>query len=97
MHLLHNSYHSSLQFRLLRYYLIGNGGSIMPLAFTTGDVARHFRIPAWQVLQTIKRGFLAEPPRLGIHRFFAEEDLPRVQQALERAGYLRNAEVAHAQ
>jgi hypothetical protein len=66
------------------------------MQLTTGDLSKRFAIPTWQILQTIRRGFLAEPARVGIYRVFTEQDLPRVQQALERAGYLRSAEAAHA-
>jgi hypothetical protein len=61
----------------------------MPRTFTTGQLARHFDLPAWQVARAIRRGFHPEPPRIGNYRLFTEADLPRVEEALRRAGYLR--------
>jgi hypothetical protein len=60
----------------------------MPTTFTTGDLAKLFNVPVWQLLQTMRRGFLEEPPRVGIYRVWTEADLPRVRQALAKAGYL---------
>jgi hypothetical protein len=67
----------------------------MPQTFTTGDLSKHFHAPVWKILQAIKRGFLAEPPRVGIYRVWTADDLPRVRDALAAAGYLRE-EAAHA-
>jgi hypothetical protein len=55
---------------------------------TIGAVAIHFGIPPWQVRRTIERGFLAEPARVGAYRVFLTEELPMIQAALEKAGYL---------
>jgi hypothetical protein len=68
---------------------------------TTGDVARHFQarqfqIQTWQILQAISRGFLEEPARFGIYRCWSPDDLPRVETALRKAGYLPAKEVASA-
>jgi hypothetical protein len=68
----------------------------MPPTYTTGTLARYFGIDVWQVLQAIKRGFLAEPPRVAIYRIWTESDLPNVRAALIAAGYLRAQEVASA-
>ena len=61
----------------------------MPKTYTTGDLSKHFRVPVWQILQTIRRGFLDEPGRVGIYRVWAADDLPRVRAALAAAGYVR--------
>lgn len=63
---------------------------------TTGDLAAHFGIPMWQILYALRRGYLPEPPRVGIYRVWADDDLPRVRAALVRAGYLPAQEDAHA-
>ena len=63
----------------------------MPPTYTTGDLAKRFGVAPWQIKQALLRGFLAEPPRVGIYRVWLEEDLPRVREALTRAGYLREA------
>jgi hypothetical protein len=62
--------------------------------YTIGAVARHFAglygvpLHPWQVRRTIERGFLAEPPRVGAYRVFTADDLPRIEAALRRVGYL---------
>jgi hypothetical protein len=38
-------------------------------------------------VRAIKRGFLAEPARLGRFRLFDPADLPRIAEALRAAGY----------
>jgi hypothetical protein len=69
----------------------------IPATYTTGDLAKHFDRPVWQILQTMRRGFLEEPPRIGIYRVWTEADLPRVRQALIEAGYLPEPrEATHA-
>jgi DNA-binding transcriptional MerR regulator len=68
----------------------------MPRTFTTGDLCKRFGVMPWQVLQLMRRGFLPEPPRVGIYRYWTEADLPRVEQALRAAGYLPQTEAAHA-
>jgi hypothetical protein len=60
----------------------------VPPTFTTGQVCKHFDMAVWQLLQTIRRRFLAEPPRVGIYRVWLESDLPRVEAALRKADYL---------
>jgi hypothetical protein len=40
------------------------------------------------ITAAVKRGFLAEPPRVGPFRMWTEADLPRVKAALVQAGYL---------
>lgn len=60
----------------------------MPYTYTTGKLSAHFGVPQWQILQAIRRGFLAEPPRVGIYRVWSEAELPSVRAALVRAGYL---------
>jgi len=60
----------------------------MPRTFTTGALSKHFGVPVWQILQTIKRGFLAEPERVSIYRVWLESDLPVIRAALVKAGYL---------
>jgi hypothetical protein len=63
---------------------------------TTGDLCRRLGVLPWHVLAAIRRGYLAEPARVGIYRLWTEADLPRIREALVRAGYLTDAEIAHA-
>jgi hypothetical protein len=68
----------------------------MSTYLTIGAVAKHFACPTWQVRRAIERGLLAEPPRIGVYRIFLPADLPRIEEALLRAGYLPSVEVAYA-
>jgi DNA-binding transcriptional MerR regulator len=61
---------------------------------TIGDVAKHFGCQAWQVRRLFERGLLPQAPRVGAYRVVAAADLPLVEAALRRAGYLRESEVA---
>jgi DNA-binding transcriptional MerR regulator len=62
--------------------------------YTLGAVAKHFGVAVWQVRRLFERGLLPEPGRAGAYRLVAPADLPRVEEALRAAGYLR--EVARA-
>jgi hypothetical protein len=68
----------------------------MSVKFTSGDLCKRYGVLPWQILQVIRRGFLAEPPRIGCYRYWDESDLPRVETALREAGYLQDEEVAGA-
>lgn len=59
---------------------------IAPL--TTAQMARRCGADGWQLLATIRRGFLAEPARVGPFRVWRETDVDRVTAALRAAGYL---------
>jgi hypothetical protein len=63
----------------------------MPNTFTTGQVAKRLGVEVWQLLRTIRLGHLAEPIRLGHFRVWVADDLPRVEAALRKAGYLKEA------
>ena len=56
--------------------------------FTTGQLARHFGVALWQIDYLWRRGLLEEADRAGILRVVPEADLPKVEAALRRAGYL---------
>jgi DNA-binding transcriptional MerR regulator len=55
---------------------------------TIGDTARHFGVPAWKVRRLYERGLLPPPARAGLYRLVSVEELPKVEEALRRAGYL---------
>jgi hypothetical protein len=63
-------------------------------AMTTTDVARYFTengypLKAWQVRRVFESGLIAEPEtRLGSYRMIRPSDIPRLEDALRRAGYL---------
>ncbi len=61
---------------------------IAPAPLTLGAVAKRFGCRQWQVRRLFERGLLPEPPRVGAYRVIAEADLPAVEDALRRAGYL---------
>jgi hypothetical protein len=53
-----------------------------------GGAARHFGVPPWKVRRAIERGFYPEPPRMGPFRVIPRSELPVLELALRRAGYL---------
>lgn len=55
---------------------------------TLGDIARLFGRPIWMVRRCFERGLLPEPARLGVYRVVPAADLPLVEDAMRRAGYL---------
>lgn len=63
---------------------------------TTGDVARHFRLPVWKVRRAMDRYFSGEARRVGPYRVFLPSDLEKIRAALVTAGYLSPAEVVNA-
>jgi hypothetical protein len=71
---------------------------------TIGAAARHFTelhpqtkpVKPWMVRRLFERGILPEPPRLGCYRVIHAGDLPEVEAALRKCGYLPAAEVADA-
>lgn len=56
--------------------------------FTVGTLAERFGVRPWQVRRLVERGLLPEPPRVGAYRIFTTKDLPRIEAALRKAGYL---------
>jgi DNA-binding transcriptional MerR regulator len=60
----------------------------IPPIITIGAAARRLRRPLWQVRRLYERGLLPPAARVGPYRVIAEADLPRVEQALRKAGYL---------
>ena len=63
-----------------------------PPVLTVGAVAKHFGLREWQVRRVFERGLLPEPVRVGAYRVVTEAELPAVEDALRRAGYLPPAE-----
>ena len=55
---------------------------------TLGPASRLLGCHTWQLRRLFERGLLPEPPRVGAYRVIAVEDLPKVEEALRRAGYL---------
>jgi len=56
---------------------------------TLGDVADRFGVRIWQVRRLFERELLPPASRIGMYRVIAERDLPKVEAALRKAGYLR--------
>jgi hypothetical protein len=59
-----------------------------------GDVAQYFaekynvELAAWQVRRVFNLGLLEPAHRLGPNRVINPRDLPKIERALKRAGYL---------
>jgi hypothetical protein len=62
---------------------------------TTGIIARRYGVAAWKVRRLWESGLMPPAPRLGMYRIVRVADLPAVEAALRKAGYLP-AEAAHA-
>jgi DNA-binding transcriptional MerR regulator len=60
-----------------------------PIAYTTGAIARRLGIAEWKVRRIFERGLLPDPGRAGTYRLIPASDLPKVEDALRRAGYLQ--------
>ncbi len=56
--------------------------------FTVSGVARQFGVQGWQVRRLFERGLLPPAARAGGYRLIAGGELPAVEAALRRAGYL---------
>ncbi|MCI0462088.1 MAG: hypothetical protein L0Z62_34480 [Gemmataceae bacterium] len=68
-----------------------------PPYLTIGAVAQRFGCQPWEIRRLFERGLLPQAPRVGAYRVIAVTDLPRVEEALRRAGYLpRESEVPDA-
>jgi len=62
---------------------------------TTGQIARHFKVPEWCVVALLRRKLLGfEPRRLGPWRSFSRDQLPLVEAALGKVGSVPAGEVA---
>jgi hypothetical protein len=55
---------------------------------TIGPVARRFGCQPWQIRRLFERGLLPQAPRVGPYRVIAIAELPRIEEALRKAGYL---------
>ncbi len=58
---------------------------------TLGDLARRFGVKDWQMRQLVDTGKLTPRGKVGVYRVFSEADVPAVQAALMKAGYLPEA------
>jgi predicted DNA-binding transcriptional regulator AlpA len=59
---------------------------------TVGQAAARLGVRDWQIVSLYRRRFLPEPVRLGRFRAIDPDDLPKVREALVRAGYLAGGE-----
>jgi hypothetical protein len=68
-----------------------------PAILTVGAVARRFSCRPWQIRRLFERGLLPQAARVGAYRVITVADLPCVEAALRRAGYLsQESEGSHA-
>lgn len=63
---------------------------------TLGEVAEHFRLPTWKIRRLFERGILPPAERIGLYRVVAAKDLPKIEAALHKAGYLPARDLAVA-
>lgn len=57
--------------------------------FTTGELARRYRLPIHKIRRVFERNILPPAPRVGNYRFILAKDLPEFEEALRRAGYIK--------
>jgi hypothetical protein len=55
---------------------------------TLGQIARRYGCQLWQVRRLYERRLLPEPQRVSTYRVLTEADVPLVEAALRKAGYL---------
>jgi hypothetical protein len=72
--------------------LKGVTGMLSSPPITLGAVARRFSVPTWKVRRLFERNLLPPAARVGCYRVIAATDLPEVEAALRRAGYLPEGE-----
>ena len=53
-----------------------------------GEVAARYGVDLWKVQRLFRRRLLPTPPRVGPFRLVRADQLPEVEAALVRAGYL---------
>lgn len=62
--------------------------------YTLGDLARYFErelgvsLPVWKIRRLYERRLLPEPGRIGNYRVVDASDVPAIEDALKRCGYL---------
>ena len=59
-----------------------------PNCNSTGQAARRFGQPRWRVQRLLDDGEVPEGPRIGNCRTIREQDMPLLEQALRRRGWL---------
>jgi hypothetical protein len=57
---------------------------------TTAKAAQHFGVQTWQVRRIYEAGLLPPPDRAGAYRLIKPAELPALEEALRRRGYLPN-------
>jgi hypothetical protein len=60
-----------------------------PDPLSVGTAARRLGVKPWMVRRIYERNLLPAPARIGQYRIIYAGDLPRLKEALRRAGYLR--------
>ena len=69
--------------------------TVQKQAYTVGDAARRLGVHPWQVRRIYERGILPEPLRFGAYRLITDSELPALEEALKKVGYLKEGS-AHA-
>jgi DNA-binding transcriptional MerR regulator len=61
---------------------------MLQTVFGIGEVAKRLGVKTWQVRRLEERGLLDRTARIGWNRIYDSEDLPKIEAALRKAGYL---------
>lgn len=57
--------------------------------YTLGEVARTLGCDIWYIRRLYERNLLPPAERVGTYRVVRESDLPKVREALKKAGYVK--------
>jgi hypothetical protein len=60
----------------------------MQTHYSVGAAAAQFGVPAWKVRRLFERGLLPPAARVGPYRIIPGSELPDVERALKKVGYL---------
>jgi DNA-binding transcriptional MerR regulator len=67
-----------------------------PGVLSIGQIAEELGCEAWQVRRLFQRGLLPPAARVGPFRVATRDELPVIEKALRKAGYLPGKAVRHA-
>lgn len=56
--------------------------------YTTGDLARMFGVKLWKVARLFEDGLVAQPQRFRNYRLIPKKQIPAIEKALRKRGYL---------
>jgi hypothetical protein len=80
-----------LMIRIRTLGIISMSTTLSP-PLTISGVGKHFGLPTWKIRRVFYDGLVPEPRRLHYWRIIFPEELPAIEAALVRLGYLPRQE-----